>query len=560
MFPALKKAFLPAVLVALLLGAASQLPASPVQANISGASATESGVWFLDSYGIASAECDASTELRSVRLFSDTDPVNLVNHITEESGVLVGSTRQDPIIQIGANDDIIFCVEPNANNLNVSFVTNGPGTWNDASCGDKDAAIYVERVDDNCIASVGENSGALTVVAAGNGVLTNDTSIIAITFTCNRASIQDLTIDQDDAFSGDGDEITFTIMCKGDPANISLTVSPDRIESSPALGNSSISLIRAEITDAAGLPLLPGTVAEITASSCSLSTDQVDDVTERNYAVNLFAGFKDHPENFFDDVDLLGQAADVEGTSVLATLVEVDTNIPPDGVPNHSEALALLHAEGCEPGPVTITVRVEGATNDVEATATITVVGPIAFITIAASPTTLICGEKSEITVTGTDKLKQQVSDHTFVEVVTNWGGVLGGTGSSLTGGGPVDPISNTTIELLKGSGKAYLLTSDIHIGQYEVLAASTPSFFGRNLENHAPVAAQVTVTCTNGTPTPVTAPNTGTGASTGTIRPPNTGDAGLAAPSSTNATLYVIAAAIAFVTAGLASIRYARR
>jgi hypothetical protein len=69
-------------------------------------------------------------------------------------------------------------------------------------------------------------------------------------------------------------------------------------------------------------------------------------------------------------------------------------------------------------------------------------------------------------------------------------------------------------------------------------------------------VTSQVTVTCTEGAPA-VTAPSTGTG----TISPPNTGDAGLAAAnSSSNAMLYVIAGAIAFAMAGLASIRYARR
>jgi hypothetical protein len=529
MFQAFKTAFLPAVLVALFLGAASQLPASPAQAALD-----PGGAWFLDSYADA-ATC-AAGDLRTIRLFGEADPVS---HIDGSSGV----GQQQPIVQIGAADELIICVQPASADANVVFTTNGAGIWTEAHCG---------TIDTECVDEEGVASGTLTVIDS-----TNDTDLIAITFSCEAAGLQDISIIQDDT----DDDFAFGIMCKGDPANISLTVAPDRIESSPALGNISLSLIRAEVTDSAGLPLLPGTVAEVTASSCALSIPPIDTQQDRDDLVDLFAAYKDHPEQFFDDIDLLAQAADVQGASVLVPVVEVDTNDPPDGVPNHSEVLALFHAEGCEPGPVTVTVRVEGGTNDVEATATITVVGPVAFITIAASPTQLICGEKSEITVTATDKVNQQVSDHTFIEVVTNWGGVLGGTGSSLTVGGPVDPVSNTTITLLKGTGKAFLLTSDTHIGQYEVLAASTASYFLRNVENHAPIAAQVTVTCTNGTPTPVTAPNTGTGASTGTIRPPNTGDAGLAAASnSSNAMLYVIAGAIAFVMAGLASIRYARR
>ena len=121
------------------------------------------------------------------------------------------------------------------------------------------------------------------------------------------------------------------------------------------------------------------------------------------------------------------------------------------------------------------------------------------------------------------------VSDHTFIEVVTNWGGVLGGTGSSSLSAGPSIRISNTTVELLRATGKAFLFTSNTHVGQYEVLAACTLSPFGDSINSKPPVTAQVTVTCTKAAATTITAPNTGTG----TIRPPNTGDAGLAAPAS---------------------------
>jgi hypothetical protein len=211
------------------------------------------------------------------------------------------------------------------------------------------------------------------------------------------------------------------------------------------------------------------------------------------------------------------------------------------------------------PGPVTVTARIEREDlPDLEATVTITVVGRVALITITASPTTLVCGEKSEIKVGAKDAVGHDVSDHTFVEVVTNFGGVLAGTGSSLVSNQPVNPLSSTRAEIIKGTATAYLLTSNKHVGQYEVLAASSYSPLSGEASLVAPVVAQVTVTCTKGTPTPgVTAPSTGTG----TITPPNTGDAGLAAPTSRdNATLYVIVAAIAFAIAGLASIRYARR
>ena len=68
-------------------------------------------------------------------------------------------------------------------------------------------------------------------------------------------------------------------------------------------------------------------------------------------------------------------------------------------------------------------------------TATITVVGPPASITVAAAPTSLNCGEKATITVTVKDSAGQNVSDRTRVELVTNFGGVIGGTTATL---GPV--------------------------------------------------------------------------------------------------------------------------
>jgi hypothetical protein len=218
-------------------------------------------------------------------------------------------------------------------------------------------------------------------------------------------------------------------------------------------------------------------------------------------------------------------------------------------------------------------------------TATITVVGPPASITVAAAPTTLNCGEKATITVTVKDSAGQNVSDRTRVELVTNFGGVIGGTTATLgpvgITGGNVYPISSSSAETFNGVATAYLLTSTDHVGPYEVVAAaggsvmasngalapwynvvqgsgdpfsnglaagifpSNASYFPWYQPNQgllsyspagAPVNAQATVTCSvPGAPAPaitvpiVTAPRTGQGpADAFAIRPPNTGDAGL--------------------------------
>jgi hypothetical protein len=206
-------------------------------------------------------------------------------------------------------------------------------------------------------------------------------------------------------------------------------------------------------------------------------------------------------------------------------------------------------------------------------TATITVVGPPASITVAAAPTSLNCGEKATITVTVKDSAGQNVSDRTRVELVTNFGGVIGGTTATLgpvsVAGGNVYPVSSSSAETFNGVATAYLLTSTDHVGPYEVVAAAGGSVMASNgylapwyqpgtspasnltptasayfpwynqglltySPSSAPVNAQATVTCTvPGAPAAaapvVTAPRTGQGpADAFAIRPPNTGDAGL--------------------------------
>jgi len=131
-----------------------------------------------------------------------------------------------------------------------------------------------------------------------------------------------------------------------------------------------------------------------------------------------------------------------------------------------------------------------------------------------AAPNEVICGEKAQISVTINDSAGQPVSDHTLVEFVTNYGGVLAGTGTALAGGqlgGDVAPLSSTTAETFNGVATAYLLTSSAHVGPYEVIISTGGSALGRPngslllpygapMRGYAPmpppVVTQVTVVC----------------------------------------------------------------
>jgi hypothetical protein len=240
-----------------------------------------------------------------------------------------------------------------------------------------------------------------------------------------------------------------------------------------------------------------------------------------------------------------------------------------------------IHAPSVTPGPAVVTAFVERGDNDIDdedldaddfdnddlvLKTTVTVVGPPAAngVTVTAAPASLACGEKATITVDVKDSIGQPVSDHTFVEAVTNAGGVLAGTGAVAGQAGLVSPVSSTVAETFGGKVTFYLLTSTAHVGKYEVVVTTgggggvtgqltngggTTNLLG-GLFTTAPISVQVTVECTvpQAAPPVVNQPNppSGTGPNTGQgIRPPSTGDAGLV---STESNTMVAGAALAVV------------
>jgi hypothetical protein len=293
-----------------------------------------------------------------------------------------------------------------------------------------------------------------------------------------------------------------------------------------------------------------------------------------------FANEQGSPEGVFDS------SPGVDQSNIFDTDLGGGT-----GIVVRSMAAAILHCDvhpGINPVPGIVTVQAcidVIAAADVCRTVQVTVIGPPASVTVAASPTSVRCGEKSTITVTVKDAIGQNVSDHTVVELVSNLGGTIGGTGAVAGFSAPVAPISSSVAGTFGGVATAFLLTSETHSGPYEVVATTGGTdpqnfirFFGEDefpvdfsdlgvrqsilggVFSTPPISAQVTVTCTipaAAAPTAaatVTAPRTGTG-----VLPPNTGDAGLKG-SSSSWTLFAIGGLAAFALAGLASIKFARR
>ena len=89
---------------------------------------------------------------------------------------------------------------------------------------------------------------------------------------------------------------------------------------------------------------------------------------------------------------------------------------------------------------------------------------PFAALTAHAADD-IVCGESKVISATIRDASGNLVSDHTRVEFVTNFGGVLGGTGGTLDplAAGYVAPLSSTFAETFNGVATATLITSMEH-------------------------------------------------------------------------------------------------
>jgi hypothetical protein len=467
----------------------------------------DAGVWFLDSYGIAGGAC-AAGDLAEAWQF--------------DAGItdLVTDAGEGAIIQVDSADGLLICIEPGEGDGSVSFVSDGAAIWVDPACGDNDTdTVYAEDPDDACVDTTGEFEQELTVPDAGN-----DLSLVAVGLACTGNDDILVSISQEG-----GDVLEFSVMCKGDPAGISLSVTPGIVESLPARFNTAHSLIRAIVFDSVGGPVLPDTEVDILVSRCTVSSEGVDEWEEYAEAVSndgdgfesINGRFGEPPLLNYGDLHTFANLAPAGAAAIsLDHLIEVDLD-DADDLPDQSEAVAIFHAEGCAPGPVTVTVRA----GNIEASAEITVVGPAASLVVTVAPTSLTCGEKAEIIATAADAIGQPVSDHTVIEFVTNQGGVIGGTGLTIDHLGPISPVASAVADTFDGIARAFLITSSAHTGNYEVVVTAAYDSGFLDLVSQAPLpSAQVTVTCEPAEGSTVVAPDGPAG-----ITPPNTGDAGLA-------------------------------
>jgi hypothetical protein len=382
--------------------------------------------------------------------------------------------------------------------------------------------------------------------------------LVVVDVTCQTAGNFEITFASEDETD---DSMTKAVKCLGPASsNSTIAANPATVEIVPAPGNTSVSLITVVLLDSSGVQAAAASDVDFTTTRCSVESSSVDTVAEWNAIAPLFSAF---------NVNVLSTATAIQASLAATTQPDSsrqqDSMAPIDigGTTPRTVAGTILMcdpqaAPGATPGVATVTAIIDVVNgNDIIKTVNVTVVGPPASITVAASPTSVRCGEKATITATIKDAIGQNVSEHTRVEAVTNNGGTLAGTGAVANQAGLVSPLSSTVGETFSGVATFFLLTSEQHSGPYEVVVTSggtgaLGSALG-GVFSTAPVSAQATVTCTipvaaPAAPAPtVRAPSTGGGG----ITPPNTGDAGLVeASNGTSWTLFAVAGALVLTLA----------
>lgn len=340
--------------------------------------------------------------------------------------------------------------------------------------------------------------------------------VVLVVIICEDLGTFDISFSNEGTI---GDSLSTELECRGTPDSTTVTASPSQVEIIPQPGSTSVSTITVEIFDSNGSPALTGDDVLFITDNCLLD----DGINPQASSVSI-------------------ASLDDDGS----TIAEIDLDCA-----NSSS----------EPRPATVQILIDRAGHDLVLDIAVIVIGPpvASGLSAVASPETVICGENSEILISVQDAIGQNVSDHTPLEVVTNFGGVLGGIGAVAEGEGNVTPLSSTTVEAFDGMAQVFLITSDTHVGDYEVLISTGGHISEGELEviDGPTFSIQVTVGCTpfGGVSPTAVAPSTGNGNS---ITPPSTGDAGLES-GSRNAAIMLIAGAVILALFGITSISFVR-
>jgi hypothetical protein len=340
--------------------------------------------------------------------------------------------------------------------------------------------------------------------------------------------------------------MTIKVLCIGQADSASIKTQRTTLETHPtgvAPSGFAESIITVTVEDQFG-DRLDGVEVTLTTDNCTFARDPNTLFGDAPSFISPAGGGKTvtiHTDTDFDEPASGNQATDDEeflADNPLETFAGtaeaiLDCGTPgPTGTPGVANITAVVQREGSD---IVLT--------DLTGDDAIKVVGQTSAsgLTLVLDPDEVECGEVIKATAKALDSTGAPVSPGTEVLFTTDTSsGIVGGSEGAQ--GGLTTVSGEVSVLIATDPGNPGIHT----VIAYVINAAGTPS-----------AQASATYECEGAVapaaPT-VAPPATGTG----TITPPSTGDAGLAT-GSTSATLFVIAGAVAFILAGLASVRFAR-
>jgi hypothetical protein len=327
--------------------------------------------------------------------------------------------------------------------------------------------------------------------------------------------------------------MSLKFVCPGVPDTAKIAASPSTVETFPATAgiaaNASMSKITVTVYDQDGNNL-DGAHVTLTTDDCTFVSDGGDVSADLGGVAISPAGG--------------GKTVDIVSDTDSATDDNFVTDNPLQTQAGTAEAVLDCSGSKGTPGTAHITAVVNRPGSDVVLTVDVKVVGPTASngLVLSLSSTNVSCGQPITATAKAVDAQGLPVSDGTLIRFTTDTSsGVVGGSEGAQGG-----------VPSVGGSASVIIATDPGNPGPHTVVA------YVINAAGGVAVQTSATYQC-SGPPAPATVTSPGTGTGSGSISPPNTGDAGLAR-SSTNASLFVLAGVVAFVLAGVASLKFARR
>jgi hypothetical protein len=395
----------------------------------------------------------------------------------------------------------------------------------------------------NC--SIGATAGCFSVV---RNVDINLDGWSQISLMCTKPGEVKITFDPTTWFDSQGifsparnEGRSQDIECIG-PANsaTAAAASPATVEINPVGTSVSLSTIVVTVLDANG-KRLDGAVVTFTTDRCRLGTS----------STGPFSGTQVTTSS---DTDSTSDLNFIAGNSAPGNQLGAGT----------AEAFLQCNVSGATPGTATVTwvvnvgvtgtgVAQTGTPLTLAGTTTVTVVGPPSTIALEVTPATSTCGNPVTATATVKDAAGQNVSDGTQVFFTTTTAsGVQGGTEGAQGVATTVAGVARVTLSIDPMDAGTHTVSA--RTGGNDLTGAAV------TVVNATPQTISCTAVAAAAAPAPaasVTAPRTGQGP---TIVPPNTGDAGLAASSTSSFGLFALASVVVMALAGVAKFGFARR